>query len=64
MLGAPTCAPSFLIATMTAAVLVATVRAFATETPKISDPFFSARNVIRVVSCPGESCAILLYPDL
>jgi hypothetical protein len=49
---------------MTAAVLVTTVRAFATETPKISDPSFRARNVIRVVSHRGESCAVLLHPDL
>jgi hypothetical protein len=64
MLGPPTGAPPFLSATMTAAVLVTTVRAFATETPKISDPLFRARNVIRVVSHRGESCAVLLHPDL
>ena len=53
-----------LSATTTAAVLATTVRAFTTETPKISDPLFRARDIIRVVSNRRESCAVLVYPDL
>ena len=64
MLGAPTCAPPFLSATTTTALLVATVRAFATETPKIPDPLFRARDVTRVVYNRGESYTVLLHPDL
>jgi hypothetical protein len=64
MLGAPYCAPTFLSATTTAAVLATTARAFATESPKISDPLFRARDVTRVVTNRRESCAILVYPDL
>ena len=64
MLRAPTCAPPFFSATMTAAVLVATVRAFATKTPKISDTLFHARDVIGVFPNRGDSRAILMYPDL
>jgi hypothetical protein len=64
MLRAPYCAPPSLNATMATAGLVATARAFAAETLKFSDSLFRARNVIRIVPNRGESCAILLYPDL
>jgi hypothetical protein len=49
---------------MTAAVLVATARAFAAETPQVSDSLLRSRNIIGVVSNRGESCVILLHPVL